>query len=290
MIIGPVGAASASDSDPAAIKALGIIPGLQAAGDPSSSASLASSAQGFRVKGASGGKTTIERVDSKHSSVTYAKRGQTVIEGTSTDTDTVVQQLSGGARIIEVINSSDAPKDFPYQVDVPAGMKLVQQSDGSLLIGTQSQVGDIVTLDVDGVIGAPWAVDANGKRVATSYQVSNDGVVTMHVEHSQGVAYPVVADPSYSNGGFLVTWSVWAPTAVTVYLNKARTSDAEDGGALVCIGIAFVPVVGPALAAICAVNQLIIRAGSRYGFCQVWNFNLLSRAMTVGAYRGGSCT
>lgn len=290
MTIGPVGVAAASEPDPEAIQALAVVPGLQHASNPSSPAHLVNSGQGFSVNGATGTSTTIQRVNAKHTAVTHTKDGQAVADDTSTDTDTVVQGLSNGARIIEVIRSSDAPKEFTYKVDVPAGMKLIPQTDGSVLIGTQSQAGDVVTINADGMIGAPWAVDANGKPVPASYKVSSDGVITMHVEHSKGVAYPIVADPSYSWNGFLASWGTWTPWNVNVYLNKARSEDAADGGAVLCVGLAFVPVIGGVLAAICGVDNILIRAAYRYGWCELWNFNLLSHRMTVSVYRGGFCT
>ncbi len=290
MTIGPVGAASASDQTPSAIQALAVVPGLQTASDPSSPAHVVDSAQGFSVESTPGKNTTVQRVNARHSAVTHTKDGQAVADNTSTDTDTVVQKLPTGARIIEVIRSSDAPTDFTYKVDVPAGAKLLPQTDGSILIGTQSQTGGVVTINADGMIGAPWAVDAKGKPVRASYKVSSGGVITMHVEHSKSVAYPVVADPTYSWNGFQVSWGTWTPWRVTVQLNKARSDDAQDVGAGICIGVAFVPGVGAILAAICGVHNLIIRAAYRYGWCEVWHVDLFTHDMDVSVYRGGFCT
>ncbi|RMI12846.1 hypothetical protein [Cellulomonas triticagri] len=51
-----------------------------------------------------------------------------------------------------------------------------------------------------GTLAAPWAYDANGAPVATSYEIAGSQVV-QHVEHTApGVAYPVVADPTGSIG------------------------------------------------------------------------------------------
>ncbi len=145
-------------------------------------------------------------------------------------------------------------------------------------------------MEVDGLVGAPWAVDANGISVPASYEVLGDGTVTMHVEHDDDVAYPVVADPAYTGGGFRVTWNVLTPHLVTAQFNKARTADAEDGGAAVCVLIAFVPVVGTIVAAICVLHNVAIRATSRYGYCQQWALNLVSRSFSVGLYKGGWCS
>jgi hypothetical protein len=112
----------------------------------------------------------------------------------------------------------------------------------------------------------------------------------MTVESHADYAYPIVADPTVTKGGFRAQWSIWSPTAVKIYLNKARTADAEDFGAVICVGIAFVPVVGGVLAALCGLHNIAIRTTSRYGYCQWWDIETLSRKFIVRLYRGGFCT
>lgn len=53
------------------------------------------------------------------------------------------------------------------------------------------------------VVSAPWAIDANGNPVQIGLHASNDAVV-LDVDHKNAsVAYPVLADPSYSDYGRL---------------------------------------------------------------------------------------
>lgn len=288
--IGPVGAASAEPQEPDAIAALDAVPGLAQAAVHSSDAEMTRSGVGVAVEGASGAETIMTKLDAESTKATYDSGGQAVIESTSLDTDTVVQKLPDGARIVEVIGSSDAPEDFAYQFDVPDGMTLLPQDDGSILVGVATTTGDSVQVEVDSVIGAPWATDANGQAVAATYEIGNDGTVTMHVEHSDGVAYPVVADPTITVGGFRAVYSLWTPWIVTVFLNKARTADAQDVGSGICIGIAFVPVYGPVIAALCALNNTALRWTSRYGYCQYWNVNAITRTFSVNLYKGGFCS
>lgn len=289
-LVSPMGPAAATEATPDAIDALSVVPGLADAANSDSPAELIDSALGVSVEGASGASTTIERLGAESVDATYSEHGQTVVEGTSVDTDTVVQQLTDGARVLEVIGSAEAPQSFSYALDIPAGTTLLQQEDGSILIGTATTAGNTVSFDVDGVIGAPWATDAAGVPVPASYEVGADNVLTMLVEHTEDVAYPVVADPTVTGGGFRVVYNVFTPWAVTVYLNKARTSDAEDLGAGLCIAIAFVPVVGPVVAALCGLHNIVIRATSRYGYCQYWVANTITRSFQVLLYRGGFCT
>ena len=147
--------------------------------------------------------------------------------------------------------------------------------------------GDRVTVEVDGVIGAPWAVDAAGSPVPASYVVE-DGSITMHVEHSADVVYPVVADPAYTAGGFRISWSIWRPHIVSVELDKETSAIAKDVGAAVCVGVAL--VVGPVAGIICGLENLAIRAAERFGYCQKWDLNILRMSMNVGLYRGGFCS
>jgi hypothetical protein len=289
-LVGPVGPASAAEEGPGDVEALEVVPGLADAATEDSSSQLLESSLGVTVVGASGSSTVLERVSDLDVQVAHSDDGETVLESTSVDTDTVIQQLSDGARLIEIIGSDEAPQEFVYELDVPAGMSLLPQEDGSLLIGMESRVADTVAFEVDGVVGAPWAVDADGESVPASYDVGDDGEITMRVEHSEDVAYPVVADPTFTKGGFRVVYNVWTPWAVTVYLNKARTADAEDLGAGICIAIAFVPVVGGVVAALCGIHNIAIRVTSRYGYCQYWVANTASRSFEVRLYRGGFCT
>jgi len=279
--------AGAVDAVPDAIDALDVVPGLADEASSATDTALTPSALGFQATGGSGDATVIERADADASAVTYTEDGQTVIESTSTDTDTVVQQLPDGGRVLEIIGSPDAPTEFSYDVDVPDGMEIIEHEDGSLLIGTEEQVGNRVTVEVDGVIGAPWAVDAAGQPVPATYEVEN-GAITMHVEHSADVTYPVVADPAYTAGGFRISWSIWRPHIISVELDKETSAIAEDVGVGVCVAVAV--VVGPVAGVICGLENVAIRAAARFGYCQRWDLNLLRMSMNVGIYRGGFCT
>ncbi len=114
VLIGPAGAAFAAGPEPElglassesqtpdVLEALDVVPGLEGAGDPTSTAEVLDSSMGSTVEGSSGSSTTIERVDaSGASTAAYSEAGETVVEESSTDTDTVVQQLPDGARVLE---------------------------------------------------------------------------------------------------------------------------------------------------------------------------------------------
>lgn len=76
-----------------------------------------------------------------------------------------------------------------------------------------------------------------------------------------------------------------------VYMNKARSADVAWAKGLLCIGVAFVPIVGVALAAICAISYALDDIVYRYGWCSKVRFNLLAaRTSTFEYYQGGFCT
>lgn len=97
-----------------------------------------------------------------------------------------VPRGDGSMQINTVIESPSAPTAYPYTFSVP-GTAEVREEGGTVLF-----------LDQDGkMLGglAPaWAKDANGNSVPTHYEVSGTAV-TQVVEHGEGSAYPIVADP-----------------------------------------------------------------------------------------------
>ncbi|HJP95990.1 MAG TPA: hypothetical protein VJ843_01315 [Candidatus Saccharimonadales bacterium] len=119
------------------------------------------------------------------------------------NTATAVQNTDNGVRMLTIINGSDAPTDYTYNVDLPAGGSITLNDDGSANV-----------LGSDGTaiayVPTPWAKDANGTSVATYF--TTDGTsLTQHVQHNvNGVAYPVTADPWWS---FLFTLKTWVSGA-----------------------------------------------------------------------------
>lgn len=128
-------------------------------------------------------------------SVNYATAEVTNSDGvrefqtTSDDATAYVQPLTSGVRVLTEIGSARAPDSYSYTFDVPKGTVLSDAQDGYYL-----ESGD----DLLGKIALPWAVDANGAQLHTTYSW-NDGVLTQNVDlSSPAVAYPVLADPAWS--------------------------------------------------------------------------------------------
>lgn len=81
-----------------------------------------------------------------------------------------------------------------------------------------------VVIEADGTqftlghVEAPWAVDADGTRLATSYSLDG-GTLTQHV-NTTGAAYPIVTDPAVTVGvgadGPGVYWNMYGYQAKAI--------------------------------------------------------------------------
>lgn len=128
-----------------------------------------------------------------------------------------------------VIHDQDAPEDYTFTITgggEPANLETAE--DGTVLV---KDAGGAVL----NALQAPWAIDASGRALPTSYTVDG-AVVIQHVEH-KGADYPVVADPR------LACDVLWC----TLELTRTETTIVAQGGGA-AIGCA---ALGPA-APICA--------------------------------------
>ena len=97
----------------------------------------------------------------------------------------------GGSSLMAllVIDSADAATEYRFENAVPADHTAFVHADGSVRF-----------IDADGSeaggIAAPWAMDADGNEVRTSYTL-DDTTLVQAVQH-QGATYPVIADPWWS--------------------------------------------------------------------------------------------
>ncbi|MBP3976511.1 DUF2599 domain-containing protein [Microbacterium sp. BLY] len=138
----------------------------------------------------------------------------TVIEGVAVLSETESSDIvpvalkDGSVAIHSVLNDADAPTSYRYTFDLNAGTRLV----------LDKQDGSIVAMSSEGVpeffVAAPWASDANGEPVPTSYTVEGDALI-QHVQVSSSAAFPVVADPWI--GVDLVSSFYWSYIATKGY-------------------------------------------------------------------------
>lgn len=146
-----------------------------------------------------------------------------VIAVTANDpTNSVIRSSSTGGQVLTVLR--DGADTATFDIDLPSGASLRPTAAGGFAI-----VSDQGTY---GSIEAPWAVDANGKRLSTHYTL--DGSTISQKVDVENAAFPVVADPSFR-------WCDWY-TATCVKLNRSETLRVSD---------AFFAGVGAAVASFC---------------------------------------
>ncbi|MHA7274135.1 hypothetical protein ACX80Z_11935 [Arthrobacter sp. TMT4-20] len=112
---------------------------------------------------------------------------------------------AGGTQSIIRIDSAAADTDYSFDLSLPTGATAAVLGDGSITISDE----DGIKL---GSVDAPWAYDANGDTVPTSFTVDG-GTLIQTVDHSKVTAFPVVADPSTVWGWALCTASIGALVA-----------------------------------------------------------------------------
>jgi len=99
-----------------------------------------------------------------------------------------IVKSDGSVQITTIIESADAPREYIYKLKLPEGAVAHRDSESGAVLVT---VGEKLVLG----IAPPWAFDAGGKEVPTSYQMRGSELVQF-VDHSSGQhRYPIVADP-----------------------------------------------------------------------------------------------
>jgi hypothetical protein len=133
-----------------------------------------------------------------------------------------------GASTVMTLQDSSAPTSYAFPLTLPAETKASLQADGSVTV--TGKTGPI------GSFKAPWAKDANGKKLPTSYALTEDtsGYILTQNITTTGAVFPVTADPAYVN---LNCGSV----TCTFYLGKELTRWLQHN---IAIGAGIAAVTG----------------------------------------------
>lgn len=100
-------------------------------------------------------------------------------------------ETPNGSQTLISIESAEASHTYKFPFEAPSGSVSQLEEDGS--VSFINDEGEYV-----GGITKPWAYDANGQQLETSFSLSN-GVLTQTVEFDESTAFPVVADPNTVN-------------------------------------------------------------------------------------------
>ena len=150
----------------------------------------------------------------------------TVTYGTPTTGADAVQPLSNGVRVLAIAPSAKTT-EFRFPISLPTGSFLALEDGG--VVSVNAPIGN----GAAGAVGAfqsPWAKDANGKTLPTSYRIEGNTLVQSVVTNAD-TAYPIVADPHYT----------WGIVTGTVYFNKAETGVIADRADWITVLSIFAP-------------------------------------------------
>lgn len=124
-------------------------------------------------------------------SATVDVGGGTVGIAATDAVNSVVKSKSDGAQVLTVLRDGDEAASF--NLTLPADTAMQKNGKGYDLVARSEGVSlTFATLD------APWAVDARGKKVKTSYELQGNRLV--QTVESKNATYPVVADPRLTYG------------------------------------------------------------------------------------------
>jgi len=145
-------------------------------------------------------------------------------------------------QINTIIESASAPDSYSYEIGLADGGDLALTDLGSVAILDDQQ-------DLAYYVDVPWARDANGRDVPTSYSVA-DGTLTQYVDLSNpSIAFPVVADPQ------LVSW----PAGTGVRFNQAETKSIGDNSDLAGAAATLCGLIGSAPGAVaCGLGASVV--------------------------------
>ena len=183
---------------------------------------------------------------------------------TSTDVLFGEDDAQSGAILFRLRDAQAAP-DLSFAIDNPDG-RLELQASGAVNIIDAS--GAVV-----GSISEPWARDAAGRELSTSFTVSGN-TVTQHVD-TTGAVYPVIADPKWT----------WGIVTGTVYFNKHETSVIAASSDWVNKLAIFIPGIWSTIIGLyAAVVHEVAKHAKAAGGCVK-----LKSTGAVGIYFGGYC-
>jgi hypothetical protein len=206
LIAGAAGVANAADTQPSVdelvARALPSAPATSSAAQPS----------GQSVS-----------LDHEAAVASVADRSGTAISVTADDiADSVVRRTTdGGAQVLTVLRNGERTARF--RLGLPRDAVLTSLNAGFTI---SSADGRTTYASID----APWAVDAVGKRLPTSYRLVGRSLV-QSVDTRQAV-FPVVADPKISFG-----WGVYARFSRAEVRSIASTVGYVKFASFLCAGL-----------------------------------------------------
>lgn len=142
--------------------------------------------------------------------------GEPVLTTTLGDAAISSYATKKGTQTLIRVDSADAAHEYRFPLSLPAGAGATVEPDGSVAV--RSAAGDLL-----GGYEIPWAYDALGSPVGTSFTLDGNTLVQT-VEFDEATAFPVIADPSDAWGWAACVTAVAAAVAVNANIaNKVAS-------------------------------------------------------------------
>lgn len=184
--------------------------------------------------------------------------------------DVAVQGSRSGVRLQTVLADASAPSRYTYTFD---GLIPVLNGNGTVDLYAESDGIWVSVAHMD----KPWARDARGRSVATSYRVDGNAVIQTI---GRAAAYPVVADPNID------TSCVWYGMCY-IKFSRSYTNKIATGASLASIAggiVALIAVSNPVTATLAGVIALKLAADSFVAGQYYGRGNCLAYALPVYAW------
>ena len=133
----------------------------------------------------------------------------------------VIQSGPHSVSLMSVLADASSPTSTTFDLALPAHDTLLLDPLGGVIVENNGRAV--------GRFNAPWAVDADGRALPTSYTVTGN-TITQTVD-TTGAVFPVVADPHYT----------WGWVTGTVYFNVSETEKMAASATFVAALGAFLP-------------------------------------------------
>ncbi|MEU8585085.1 hypothetical protein [Streptomyces abikoensis] len=187
-----------------------------------------------KVTTATGDAVSIALPGTQKVTGTKAGKNTTVYPGAAKATDLAIQPTTdGGIRALAVLKDSAAPREQRYDIGLPDGARLVKLNTGA--VAAIAKNGTFL-----GGFATPWAKDATGNPVPTSYRIDGNTLI-QSVQTTDSTAFPVVADPK---------WLHDASKGTAMGLVSGCIGGAVAGGGVGCIPGAVGGGLGGAVAGV----------------------------------------
>lgn len=164
-----------------------------------------------------------------------------------------------------------APTTYRFPLHLKAGQTAALQPDGSVVVSSTD--GDL------GEFQPPWAKDAAGRSLATSYSL--DGNTLVQRIDTTNAQFPVTADPHYT----------WGIISGTIYFNKRETATIGWSGSMAGLVTKVIASEATALlggiVASMATYATITRQCIKLKITPIGN---IAGPGSLSLYKGGYCT